>query len=387
MKHEVLDLQFTDLATRTRRFAKDGLWPFMRRNPVFAVAIAFSLLSGAYWLLIASDRYVSEAHVIVQRTEISANAVPDISTLLGGNSTGNRGDQLILRDYLRSTDLVRKLDRELDLRGHYSSWKIDPFSRMRSDPTIEELRDYYLSRVSIEYDDYTGVLIIKAQGFTPEIAQKITRTLVREGEGFMNGMAHGLARDQVAFLEKQVNVLGRRAMDARRAVLAYQNRNGLVSPAAAAEAIGAIVARLEAQRTELQTKLTAMEAYLVADNPALVELQQQIDAVSGQIDEENAKLASPSGGKLNSKVEEFQRLEMEAKFAEDLYKTALVALEKGRVESTRAVKKMSIVQAPSLPEYSAEPRRMHETLLYTIIAMLIAGVVHLLMAIIRDHRD
>lgn len=387
MKHEVLDLQFTDLASRTRRFAKDGIWPFMRRNPVLGAAILFSLISAIYWLLIASDRYVSESHVIVQRTELSAAAVPDITTLLSGNTTGNRTDQLILRDYLRSTDLVRKLDSELDLRDHYSSWGIDPFSRMQSAPTIEELRDYYLSRISIEYDDYIGVLVIKAEGFDPVIAQKINQTLVREGENFMNGMAHGLARDQVAFLEGQVNSLGRRAMDARRAVISYQNRNGLVSPEATAEAVTAIVARLEAQRTELQTRLSAMQAYLVADNPALVELQQQIEAINTQIDQENARLASPQGGKLNSKVEEFQRLEMEATFAQDLYKTALVALEKGRVESTRAVKKMSIVQAPSLPEDAEQPKRLRQTVLYAIVAMLFAGVVHLLMAIVRDHRD
>jgi len=387
MKHEVLDLQFNDLASRTRRFARDGIWPFMRRNPILGLAILFSLLSAVYWLFIASDRYVSEAHVIVQRTELGGANGLDLPSLITGASTGNRGDQLILRDYLRSVDMVRKLDSELDLREHYSSWGIDPFSRMQSDPTIEELQRYYLSRVSIEYDDYTGVLVIKAQGFDPVMAQKITQALVREGENFMNAMAHSLARNQVTFLEKETDVLARRAMAARRAVIDYQNRNGLVSPEAATETIGAIVARLDAQRAELQTKLSAMQAYLVADNPALVELQQQIDAINEQIDEENAKLASPQGGKLNSKIEEFQRLEMQAQFSQDIYKTALVALEKGRVESTRAVKKMSIVQAPSLPEYSQQPRRLYETVLYTVMAMLFAGVAHLLLAIIRDHRD
>ena len=387
MKHEVLELQFTDLASRTRRFAKDGIWPFFCRNPILGAAILFSLLSAVYWLFIASDRYVSEAHVIVQRTELGGVSGLDLPSFLTGASTGNRGDQLVLRDYLRSTDMVRKLDREVDLRSHYSSWGIDPFSRMQSDPTIEQLRDYYLSRVSVEYDDYTGVIVIKAQGFDPVMALKINRTLVHEGENFMNAMAHNLARNQVAFLEKEVDALGRRAMAARKSVIDYQNRNGLVSPEAATEAIGSIVAKLEAKRTELQTKLTAMQAYLVADNPALVELQQQIDAISEQIDAENAKLASPQGGKLNSKIEEFQRLEMEAKFSQDMYKTALIALEKSRVESTRAVKKMSIVQAPSLPEHSEEPRRFHEAVLYAIMALLFAGVAHLLIAIVRDHRD
>lgn len=387
MKHEVLDLQFTDLASRGTRYLKGGVLPSMRRNPVMAAALLFSAIAAIYWLVIASDRYVSESHVIVQRTDLGSSGSLDLSSFLTGANVGSRGDQLILRDYLRSSDMVRKLDRDLNLRAHYSSWRIDPFSRMSSDPTIEELTRYYLSRVSIEYDDYSSVLVIKTQAFDRGMAQKINQTLVREGESFMNSIAHGLVRDQVAFLEKEVAVLGRRAMGARQAVLDYQNRNGMLSPEATARTIGAIVAQLEGQRTELQTKLTAMQAYLVDDQPAIVELQQQIDAIDEQIAAENARLASPQGNKLNSKAEEFQRLEMEAKFAQDMYKTALVALEKGRVEGTRTIKKMSIVQKPSLPENSEQPRRLYETVLYAIMALLFAGVAHLLMAIVRDHRD
>src|SRR3546814_5350343 len=116
-----------------------------------------------YWFFIASDRYVSEAHVIIQRTELTGGTPTDFAGILTGGSSINRGDQLILRDYLRSVDMVKKLDKELNLRAHYSDHKIDPFSRLASDATMAELRDYYLSRVSIEYDDYIGVLIIKSE--------------------------------------------------------------------------------------------------------------------------------------------------------------------------------------------------------------------------------
>ena len=387
MKYEKFDVRFAELTSRSRQFARANMWPFMRRSPIFAMAAVLSLLSAVYWLVIAPDRYVSEAHVIVQRTELTKGMGVDLSSLLVGASSENRSDQLILRDYLRSTDLVRKLDRELHLRGHYSAWHFDPLSRLKSDATIEELHEYYLSHVSIEFDDYTGVLVIKAEGFDPETAQAITRALVREGENFMNGMAHALAKDQVDFLESEVERTSQRAMKARQAVLDYQNRNGLVSPEIATEAISGIIANLEGKRTELQARLAALQSYLVPGHPNIVELQQQIDAISQQIQDENARLVSPQGGKLNSKIEQFQRLTLEAKFAEDLYKTALAALEKGRVEATRTVKKMSIVQAPNLPEEAGEPRRLYETAVYIIVIMLASGVVYLLSAIIRDHRD
>lgn len=387
VKHEVLDLQLTDLASRGSRLVKGGLVSLLRRNPIMAVALAFTIMSGLYWFLIASDRYVSESHVIVERTQLSSPNIPDLTSFLTGTGTGNRADQLILRDFLRSQDMLRKLDRELNLRSHYSSKGIDPFSRMASDPTIEQLQRYYLSRVSIEYDDYSGVLVIKTEGFDAGTAQKINRVLVSEGEKFMNSLVHGLARDQVEFLEKEVAIFGKRAMTARQNVLAYQNENRIASPEDSAKAIGDILARLEADRTELQTRLTAMQAYLTDDQPALVALQQQIDAINDQIEEENARIVSPQGNRLNSKVEEFERLQMEAKFAQDLYQTALIALEKGRVEGNRTIKKMSVVQAPSLPEKAEQPRRLYRTILYGLIAIIIAGIAHLLIAIVKDHRD
>jgi capsular polysaccharide transport system permease protein len=255
------------------------------------------------------------------------------------------------------------------------------------DGPIENFHKYYLSRVSVEYDDNSGVLMIEAQAFDPRTAHAITTMLVQEGERFMNQKAHNLARAQVSFLEQQVLAMNTRALAARRAVLEYQNRKGLVSPQATAEAIAAIVARLEAQRIDLQTQRSSLQAYLVADHPNIVMLNQQIAAIEKQLARERARLATPSGASLNRTVEEFQRLEADAVFADDVYKTALVALERGRVEAIRTIKKMSVMEAPTMPEDPVQPRRLYNTLVSVLIALLVAGVAHLLMAIIRDHAD
>jgi capsular polysaccharide transport system permease protein len=231
------------------------------------------------------------------------------------------------------------------------------------------------------------VLIVKAQGYDPKTAHAITTHLVREGELFMNGMAHSLAQDQVAFLEKQVAKMNERAIEASQALLSYQNKKGLVSPQATAENLAGIVARLEAQRTELETQRSSLQAYLVPKHPNIVQINQQIAAVEKQINQEKTKLASPNGKTLNRTIAEFQRLEMEAAFAQDVYKTALMALEKGRIEAIRTIKKVSVLQAPTVPESALEPRRYYNTLVFMLVTMLLAGVVHLLIAIVRDHKD
>jgi capsular polysaccharide transport system permease protein len=359
----------------------------LRRRSIGAAVIA-SVLAAIYWLAIASDRYVSDAHVVIQRTDLSGGQGMDFSNLLAGAGNGSRADQLLLREHLLSVDMLKKLDAALDLRTHYSDPRRDLLSRMWfRDASMEWFHRHYLSRVRIELDDYTGLLVIRAQAYDPKTAHAISAMLVREGERFMNEMAQNLAQAQVVFLEKQVVKMNERAIQARQAVLAYQDKKGLVSPQATAESIAGIVASLEAQRTELQTRRSALQAFLVPDHPNIVQLNQLVAAVEKQIAREQAKLAAPGGQTLNRAVEEFQRLEMEAAFAQDIYKTALAALERGRVEATRTIKKVSVVQAPVQPEYPLEPRRFYNTLVFMLVAMLLAGVAHLLTAIVRDHKD
>jgi capsular polysaccharide transport system permease protein len=362
--------------------------PLFKNYRIMAIAIIACLLAAIYWIAIASDRYVSEAHVVIQRTDMAGGQAMDFSSLIGGGGSGNRADQLLVRDHLLSIDMLKKLDIALNLRTHYSDTQRDPLSRMWSkDTAIEWFHRYYLSKVSIEFDDYSGVLIIKAQGFDAKMANAITSLLVQEGERFMNEMAHNLGKTQVSFLEQQVAAMSERAIQARQAVLSYQNKQGLVSPLATAENIAGIVAKLEAQRTELETQRSALQSYLVSDHSSIIQLDQQIAAIAKQLTQEQAKLTSPNGKPLNRTVEEFQRLEMQAAFAQDIYKTALVALEKGHIEATRTIKKVSVIQAPTLPEYPLEPRRYYNTLVFILVAMLLAGVAQLLAAIVRDHKD
>ncbi|MFH0934451.1 MAG: chain-length determining protein, partial [Pseudomonadota bacterium] len=333
------------------------------------------------------DRYVSEAHIIIQKTDLVGNQTPDFSTLLGSGG-GSRADQLLLQDHLRSVDMLKSLDAKLDLRSHYSDWHRDPLSRMWfGDAPLEHFHSHFLSRVNVEYDDYAGVVIIKAQAYDAKTAQAIAMTMVEEGERHMNDMAHSLAQNQVAFLEKQVSEMGVKAIQARQAMLNFQNRKGMASPQGAAENMVAIINRLEGQLADLRTRRAALLGFLMPNSSNVIEIDQQISAVEKQIALEKARLVSPSGKMMNSTVEEYQRMQMDAEFAQEIYKTALVALEQGRIEAARTLKKVTLLQTPTLPQYPLEPRRMYNILVFIIVTLMLVGIVHLLAAIIRDHKD
>jgi capsular polysaccharide transport system permease protein len=362
--------------------------PALVERRLFGMATIASLLAVIYWGIVASDRYVSEAHVVIQRTDLGASPTVSIGSMLGLATSPSHEDQLLLRDQLLSVDMLQKLDAKLDLRGHFSDRRRDLLSRMWfKDADLEWFHQHYLTRVLVEFDDYTGILKIKAQAYDPKMAHAIARALVEEGERYMNALGHRLAQEQVGFLEKQVAEMHRRVIQSRQAMVAFQNRYGMVSPQATVENYAAIVSRLESELSSLQARRAAMLGYLMPDSASVVELNLQIGAIEKQMRREKGRLAAPSGSTLNRTAEEFQRLQMNVEFAQDVYRTALVALESGRVEATRTLKKVSVLQSPFEPQYPIEPRRFYNPLVFILIALLIAGILQLLAAVIRDHKD
>ena len=252
---------------------------------------------------------------------------------------------------------------------------------------IEWFYHYYLTRITVTYDDFSGVLHIRAQAYEPQIAYKIVQFLVSDGEKFMNDMSHSIAKVQVDFLNQQVSQAQYQVKYASKELLKFQNQKGLISPKTTVESLHIIIAKLEEQRTKLQTQLTSLPRNLDKNHPARQSLIQSLAAVENQIHQERVKLASTSGKPLNSLMEEEELLQLELKFKQDLYKTSLVALEKGKMDAARALKHISVLQHPILPEFAMQPRRLYGIIVSIFICLLFIGILNLLKYIILDHVD
>jgi len=257
------------------------------RYTTYATIIACAL-AVLYWGVLASDRYVSEARVVMPRSEVSSAPALDLGSLITSAVGGGRSDQLLLRDFLLSLDNLKRLDKVLDLRGHYSDTRRDILSRMwAKDVPQEWFYRYFLSRVSINYDDYAGVLVIHAEAYDPKTARAIGTMLVDEAERY-------------------------------------------------------------ALMQDLKTRRSQLLRFLSPQAPAIADLDFQIAATEKRITEERAHPAAP-----------------------------------GSVLPTR----LAVYQAPTLPEYPLEPRRIYNIVIFVLVALLIAGIVRLLAAIVREHKD
>lgn len=358
---------------------------FHKSNRIWLIAYSLILVVACYWAFLASDRYVSRANIVLESPQIALPSL-DISSILNGS--GGSGDMLLLRDYLLSVDMLKELDQVVGFREHFSDPSVDFLTRLTDkDAPIEELHDYFLNRVSVELDSYANILRVEVQAFNPMKSQEIAKVLLQRGEAHMNLMGQRLAEEQVKFLEVQVEDLLVKFDQARQELLDYQNQNGLVSPTGSVESLSSVVAGLDAELSKQKTKRKLLLTYQSAKSPEVVLVNNEIKALTEQIRQEQARMATQSGNALNLLSSEYQTLELKAKFAQESYSAALAALQTTRIEAARKLKQVSVLQSPTLAEYPEKPQRIYNITVFAVIALFLTMIANMLILIIRDHRD
>jgi capsular polysaccharide transport system permease protein len=347
------------------------------------------LLYALYASLFAANRYVSEAVVSVRQDSGDASAIPGAALLLAGVSTPSQTDTLYLKEFAHSQDLIVKLDAELGLRKHYSSIVRDLPFRLASDASLEEFVSYFRNRVEVLFDDRSSLLTVRVQAFDPAFAQAVARGILQESERFVNESSHRMARERLRFAESEAERATERVEKAQSDLLAFQNKHRLLDPTALAQASGALTAELEATRSRLEAELNGLRRFLNDDAYQVKALRSNIEALGQQIEAERRRATAGGrrGVQLNQLALQFQSLQLQAEFARDAYKLALSAVENARIESTRKLKSLIVVESPSKPETAEYPRVAYNMATLLAVCLLLYAIARLVLATIREHQD
>ena len=347
-------------------------------------------IAALYLGVFASDRYVSES-VVVVRQEGSGMSLPsgvDALSAMFGSSAASREDQFMLQAHILSIDMLQQVDEKLNLRQAYGSPEIDFIFRLSDSATQEDFLRYFRKRVEVIVDDASGLLTIRTQGFTPEIAQAVNKEVVAISERFINESSHRLARDQMSFAESELEKVRARLDDVRDRLLAFQEEHNILDPTAQAAANTGLTAELQAMQARYEAELKGMLAYLNDDAPQAAALQAQIGGIRQQLQAERRRGVTNAGGvSLNVLAGRYQELHAEFEFVSDAYRGALTALEAARIESTRKLKSLVLVESPALPESAEYPRRIYSLIALLMGLTLLYGIGRLIVATIEDHQE
>nr|WP_236846706.1 capsule biosynthesis protein [Campylobacter sp. P031] len=359
----------------------------LNRLDSFKTVIYIMIVVIFYYTFIAADRYVSNVSLSVKSTDGgSPISLSGIESLVGVASSSTE-DIKLLQEYIKSFDMLQKLDEKINLRSLYEKQKIDLFFRIYSSTSKESYLKYYRDRIHILFDDTTGLLNVAVEGFSPEDARNISAAILEECERFINEISHNIAREQLRFAQGELESAKQKYKDAKNELLKFQNEYGVFDPQSLAKTKAGFITEIELQISKKETELNTMRSYLNDNAPEIAALKAELRAHKEQLEKERRKVASnASQDKLNDVVAQFEALYLNLSFAEDVYKTAITAVETTRIEIGRKAKQVVVIQSPYVPDSAAYPNKMYNIITIFVILTLIFGVVRLVRAIIDEHR-
>jgi capsular polysaccharide transport system permease protein len=284
--------------------------------------------------------------------------------------------------------MLRALDEKFGLRAHYGAPALDFVFRLSPRATQEDMLRYYRRRVEVVLDGQSGLMTLRTQGFTAEFAEQLNREIITASERFINESSHRLAREQMEFAEQQLAIAREAVDEARSQVFKFQTRYGVLDPTAQALANTGLTAELRAALSRQEAELKVALGYLNEDSHQVQALRTQIAGLREQLDAESRRaITNPRGKSLNVLAGEYQELLARLQFAQDAYKIALTGLETARIESTRKIKSLVLVESPARPESAEQPRRGYTLVVLLLGLTIVYGIIRLVVATIEDHRE
>lgn len=350
------------------------------------VLLPLALLT-VYYALFCSDRYVSTAQLIVESDSTTAVATVALGLLAAGGGESAQDAQLV-ESFILSPAMLTYLDSRMGLRAHYSQDGVDLLSRLPAGASREKFFTYYTKHVQVVIGEEAPIIELSVQGFDRQYAQDLAQAVAERAEQFVNEVGQGLAREQVSFVQGEVERANARLQAETLKLVALQNRTRMVNAEAETAAVGAIIAGLQLELSQQRTELKALQSFLSATAPEVITARKKITAIESQIEQERGRQVK--GGKttpLNDLMLEFKEAELSVQIAADVYQGGLKSLEAAKLDASRKVKHLVRVSAPTLPDASVEPQRLYNLATFFVFANLIYLVGGLILASIRDHQE
>jgi len=358
-------------------------------GPLFFGVVGLpTLLAMVYYGLFASDVYVSESRFVVRAPE-RASSAGNLGVLLRSAGWGSAGSEVYAaRDYILSRDALNQLNQGNAVANEYGSPTVSIFDRF--DPlgmngSKESLYQYYLRKVSVGHDTTSSIVTLQVRAYTPQAAHRFNTILLSRAEHLVNGLNVRAQGDLMRLAQSEVDKAQKKVTDTALALAQFRDRSGVVDPGQQASVQLQMISKLQDELIATRMRLVQLRR-LAADNPQIPVMEAGINSLQHEIEEETAKIVGGRESLAGSSVQ-YQRVLLDNQFAEKQLAAAMAAFEEARSEAQRKQAYVERIVEPSMPDEALEPRRLRGILTAFVVGMVIWGVISMLIAGVREHRD
>ncbi|WP_347266278.1 capsule biosynthesis protein [Paracoccus sp. (in: a-proteobacteria)] len=342
----------------------------------FLLLVALPTLVWSWYLWArASDQYVSSVGFSV-RTEQMTPSMDLLGGLMPFTGGGGASDTDVLYEYIRSQDMVERIDAKLDLRARFSrDWPHDFVFAFDPSGQIEDLTDYWQRQVRVLYDNSTRLITLNISAFSPEDAQLIAAAVFQESSDKINELS-SIARDDATRLaSEELDKIREDLTRTRQAMTAFRMETQIVDPEADLAGQMGVLSGLQAQLAEALVAHDLLIENAPATDHRVTQSQQKIDALRRLIDSERSKFGAggkgPAGESYAQLMAEYEKLAVDREFAEGAYRSARIAYETALAEARRQSRYLAAHIQPKVAQSSTEPNRLW--LLFVVAGLLFTG--------------
>lgn len=358
-------------------------------SPLFWITVIIpTICSLVYFSVWASDRYVSESSFVV-RSPGNQQSAGGLGVLLqNAGFSRAQDDTYTVQAYMGSRSALSELEKVMPVRSFYER-KGDIFSRFNGFGlwnTHEAFYQYYKGKINIAFDPISGISTLNVESFDAAESQKINAALLSRGEELINKLNARARKDTIAQAEQNVSVAEERVKSAAEEMAVYRTRNGIFDLKAQSEAQMSLVSKLQDELIVIQTQLDQVRA-ITPENPQISGLQAREKSLKKEIRQQMQKISGGANNSIAAQAASYQRLFLENDLAEKQLAAALASLESVKTEADRKQLYLEIVSQPSRPDMALLPSRFYNIAATFFIGLMFYGIISLLAAGVREHKN
>lgn len=355
---------------------------------LWVTVIIPTVVSLVYFGLLSSDRYTSQSSFVVRspKTQSSLNGLGAI--LQGTGFSRSQDDIYTVQEYMRSRSSLDELRKTLPVREFYET-KGDIFSRFNGfglSGEEEAFYQYYRDKLNINFDAVSGISTLNVTSFDAAESQKINAALLKQGEALINRINDRARADTVRYAEEAVSVAQERVQETSQNLTDYRIQNGVFDLKSQSEVQMGLVSKLQDELIVIQTQLDQVRA-VTPENPQIPGLKAREQSLRKEIAQQLRGISGSGSGSLSNQAADYQRLSLENQLAEQQLAAAMTSLESAKAEADRQQLYLEVISRPNLPDLAHEPKRLYNIVATFIIGLMVYGILSLLVASVREHKN
>ncbi|NML92245.1 hypothetical protein [Novosphingobium olei] len=344
-------------------------------------------LAVLYYGFLASDVYVSESRFVIRSPEKPASS--GLGVILKTAGFANAGDETqAAKFYIGSRDALKAINRNGDVAKSYSDHSIsifDRFNPLGTGGSFEDLHNYFNNKIGADFDSGSAITTLTVRAYNPQDAQRFNRELLEQSEALVNRLNQRGRKDLVDYAESEVAEAQKMAGDAAARLAQYRNNTGVVDPEQQATVQLQMISKLQDRLIAARSQLAELESS-VPDNPQIPSIRTQIASLTGEIARQMGQVAGDRSS-LSAKAARYERLVLDNEMASKRLAAAMTSLQEARSEALHQQAYVERIAQPNLPDKALEPRRLRGIFAALALGLIAWGVLSMLLAGVREHRE